>query len=1101
MPDPHFQKQYSHFCYTLKYLPGKTTYLDTPVLPTGAFTGNGTLPVDAELPSGTPVIASVSGPGDLGPYIVDRPENASRTIVIASAASLTGDGLTEVPNPAWDGSGAQPKLIKRDYGFGAAAGTVFLGDAQLPAANVTWGNAQITAIVPSGRRTGQLSVVTSLGRRSVLGVTLSVATPQMHAARPPAVVEAGGNVQAAVDAARPGDLILVKPGVHDEMVVMTKPVRLQGFGAATTAINVVTTPAESVQAWLDRMGNLLLSNPDYMLPNQPAMTPAPFQPGDVAAVVGDEGPGVMVLARNLDLEANGHCLGNFGAPTNEAYCLQNENDTAPAAVAIAQVSRGAQNSGGAGRRLVTVTTAASHLFASGNQVLIQGVTPNAYSGTKTISVTGPNRFTYTVTNNTGQPSLDSATAQLAPQSPLWRPNSRIDGLSLIGASNAPGVLVNGYAHYLEIANARIYTNSGTYAGGIQLGHPGAAAPFNDEDAHNDHVAIHNNMVTQNAANETGGGGGIVLGTGSSNYIVKSNFVAANLTAGNGGGIAHIGRSEVGVIDGNTVVFNESFVQGIGTNGGGIFIGGTPAAAGASTPGSGGVDVTNNLIQGNAAAGGDGGGLALLGFVGSDRVRLYNNMIANNVAGLAGGGVSIAGLPGGNGNAIVDIVHNTIVDNDSTGTAGGAFSSPLTSTPQPAGIAGRGSVTRVRIANSIVWHNRTFYFGRCTPPPGGRCGILPVGASDPTQYAEIQLTNRPYWDLANLSGSQFAPISSVLSSLSGPSSSANYLAGTNDVTYAASNSAAAPLFVKQYFNADRQHAYEVGETTGEATLISVPAALDEGGNFIRPQFGPLSLDDPASTPPNQRFGDYHVTGGLAGAALCSLFTGPCPASVPGALQLDFDGQPRPTGTPHRGADQASQTATPPLPPTLATIAPDGAMRGTSGIALTLTGSNLAGTTLVLVSGSGVSCSLNTSTATTVTATCNIAIDASLGAHNVGVEAPGGTSNTLTFTVVNVPAPSLSSIDPTSGLRGASGLAVTLTGTNLTGATAVNVSGNGVSCSVGSSTPTSVAATCSITAGAALGSRNCQRDGTRGNQQHGDLQRGQPAAPKPLHDRSQ
>ena len=72
VPDPHFQKQYSHFCYPLQYLPGKTTYLDTPVLPTGAFTGNGTFPVDAELPNRTPVIASVSGSRcDPGPYIVD----------------------------------------------------------------------------------------------------------------------------------------------------------------------------------------------------------------------------------------------------------------------------------------------------------------------------------------------------------------------------------------------------------------------------------------------------------------------------------------------------------------------------------------------------------------------------------------------------------------------------------------------------------------------------------------------------------------------------------------------------------------------------------------------------------------------------------------------------------------------------------------------------------------------------------------------------------------------------------------------------------------------------------------------------------------------
>ena len=84
---------------------------------------------------------------------------------------------------------------------------------------------------------------------------------------------------------------------------MTKPVRLQGVGALSTAINVVTTPAENIQAWLDKVGNLLLASPaadagSYLLPNQPAMTPAPFQSGDVAAVVGDEGPGVMVLGKN-----------------------------------------------------------------------------------------------------------------------------------------------------------------------------------------------------------------------------------------------------------------------------------------------------------------------------------------------------------------------------------------------------------------------------------------------------------------------------------------------------------------------------------------------------------------------------------------------------------------------------------------------------------------------------------------------------------------------------------------------------------------------------------------------------------------------------------
>ena len=96
---------------------------------------------------------------------------------------------------------------------------------------------------------------------------------------------------------------------------MTKPVRLQGAGALSTAINVVTTPAESIQAWLDKVGNLLLSTPAYLLPNQPAMTPAPFMPGDVAAVVGDEGPGVMVLEQGT---------GRLG-PTGECRTLTSGN--------------------------------------------------------------------------------------------------------------------------------------------------------------------------------------------------------------------------------------------------------------------------------------------------------------------------------------------------------------------------------------------------------------------------------------------------------------------------------------------------------------------------------------------------------------------------------------------------------------------------------------------------------------------------------------------------------------------------------------------------------------------------------------------------------
>ena len=34
-----FNPQYSTFCYTFQYMPGTTTYLDTPVVPVAAFAG------------------------------------------------------------------------------------------------------------------------------------------------------------------------------------------------------------------------------------------------------------------------------------------------------------------------------------------------------------------------------------------------------------------------------------------------------------------------------------------------------------------------------------------------------------------------------------------------------------------------------------------------------------------------------------------------------------------------------------------------------------------------------------------------------------------------------------------------------------------------------------------------------------------------------------------------------------------------------------------------------------------------------------------------------------------------------------------------------
>jgi FtsP/CotA-like multicopper oxidase with cupredoxin domain len=821
--DPYFNRRYSQFCYTFQYMPGTTTYLDTPVLPTGAFTGADQFPVDAELPDRTPVIASVNGPAlNIGPYVVDRGAGnaAARTIVITSA------GNVQVPNPFYDGIGsAQPQLITRDYGFGTSAlnGFVRLDGFAIPVAS--WSNTSITAVVPTGPafRTGQLTVERCLtpkvgngcaeSKESVAGITLTIVTPAAHLARPPRVVNAGERIQAAIDAATAGDLVLVRPGTYEEMLVMSKPVRLQGWGAESTRVHVIPSPAERLQAWRNGLSALLAARPGYLLPDQVnILGPAPFVDEAIASAFGGEGAGVLVLGQNLPTNPAGQCLG--GAAANEAYCLQNET--------------------------------------------------------------------------------------LAAANAAWRPNARIDGFSIHGASNAAGVMVNAYARFLQVSNNRIFNNLGDVAGGIRIGHAGAQLPLADENAMNTDVVIRNNIVSENAGLSAEGGGGIVIGTGSDRYLVRDNYVVANFTAGQGAGIAHIGRSARGTIDGNAVVFNESFDQAQTVSGGGIFIGGRPALAGGLTPGSGSVEVKNNLIQGNQAAAGDGGGIALVGVNGSEpavdrfRVDLFNNVIVNNEAALAGGGIALHDA------ASVRIVHNTIVHNDSLATAGAAFTSgPLTSVPQPAGIVSRGHSPALAavlgagfssplLVNSIVWENRSFYYG---PLPGG-VQIPGDPAPAPITYGLIRNAARPNWDLGVLgapAGSQLNPQFSVLTSTAG---------------YAASNTSVAPSFVAQYTNGARNQTIVRPETT----TIQTPAAFDEGGNFIRPLFGPLTLVNPAT---GRLIGDYHVTAGVAGQWLSGvggLF--PTVASIPTSLRRDFDGDARVDPVfprafePHRGADQVT-----------------------------------------------------------------------------------------------------------------------------------------------------------------------------------------------------
>jgi hypothetical protein len=787
--DPNFNRQYSQFCYTFQYLPGKTTYLDTPVVPVAAFAGPGQFPLDCEYADGTPVIYSVEGltaggSSFGGPYVGNQGDavsvNNQHRLRIISA------GTVEVPNPAYDGTAATTPTIPRDFGFGAlgAGSSVTVNGVALPI--VSWTNDLIVVRVPGTTPAGnhQIAVQRANGNSTINGVTLTLGS-YGNAATPPLVsptrrvVQPGQTIQQVIDAASPGDMILVPPGTYSELVIMNKKLRLQGWGAPSTVIQAAKFPAEKLQAWRDKINALLVADTYDLLPGQETGINLPNNEPDLFNT--EEAPGILVVA--------------------------------PAA----NKPNGAQ-----------------------------------------------------VFNNNR--------------------NARIDGLTITGADHGGGIFVNGYARFLEISNNRVVNNYGTFGGGIRVGHPNlidptvVAATDNQYggyvNALNNNVRIHHNHIAQNGgAGESGGG--VSMCTGSHNYQVAQNYICGNFTMGNGGGIGHIGRSNNGLIAYNTVLFNQSFNQGLGVNGGGIFVGGKASlAAGRPSPGSGSVTVSANMIQGNLAGAGDGGGIRAEFVNGLDVLRarssaslwyqltLINNMVVNNVAGLAGGGISLQDV------VTANIANNTVANNDSTGTAGAAFINANLSEAQPAGIVSRAHSTLLynaignspvvaqykrefsnpNMPNNIVWHNRSFFWQITTP----------------TSYELIPRAASPYWDLAVVGTSnpadQLSPSYSLLTDLTG-------YGGANNIT-------GDPLFVAWTFNGDRGQTIQMPELT---TSIATAPALDEGGNWIDVRFGPLTLWD-CSQAGCPLYRDYHLQNGSPAEAAGTLAIG-----VP---LVDFDGQSRP-----------------------------------------------------------------------------------------------------------------------------------------------------------------------------------------------------------------
>jgi hypothetical protein len=790
--DPAFTPGYSQFCYELPFMPGTTEYLDTPVVPTSAFAGAGYNNVDCAYPDQTPAIAEVDGDG-VGPWVA---AGTGHTLKITALGDQT------VTNHAYTGPQAttapfNQKTITRHYGFGATQGTGTVAitgpdGVAHKLTGVSWSDLSITGTVPTGvpscpiqqqaqyggstAQCGQLVITAGNGKQSIDTVTVTIG------GKAPTHIAASGSIQAAIDAANPGDLLIIDPtcnattgtvscepttsataknpavtsttnSTHDELVIMWKPVRLQGVGSASSVINATTHPAGKLDSWRARIACLF----GLSLQGTPVTNANTYDPtGVVQCGMTGTTPWTAYHTTPYTKDSTGQLLDAQVDPLPlEAIvgwdATQNGN--------LAQLLQEPTLMGALeGAGITVVGKGVSFPIPLNDPSAVAGGTLGSFPA-GTTQITGPvgiNNGSLSLTTGDGntqcKPSKTNPTNPF-PSNYMCNPSS-IDGVSITQSSQGGGgIFVHGWAHNLQIANNHIFSNAGTLSGGINLGQgefapsylqggttneaPGSCVsnsniPTGGQQPYcnNLNLNIHNNDISLNSSTgdelfsgTPAGAGGISICTGADYYKFNYNWVCGNLSSGDGGGVGHLGVSFNGDIEHNSILFNQSLNPTVPANGGGLLIMGTPdadpvcgsttdqdcvSAPTAITPSDGvgpNLVINANLIQGNASESGSGGGLRLQNVNGGDvlafpkqpsqwwNINITNNIIVNNVAGWDGAGISLLDALNTN------IAHNTVASNSTTASAGILFTAlgaPLASAPSNGaencyiGAAGSGS---------------------------------------------------------------------------------------------------------------------------------------------------------------------------------------------------------------------------------------------------------------------------------------------------------------------------------------------------------------------------------------------------------------------------
>ncbi len=233
----------------------------------------------------------------------------------------------------------------------------------------------------------------------------------------------------------------------------------------------------------------------------------------------------------------------------------------------------------------------------------------------------------------------------------------------------------------------------------------------------------------------------------------------------------------------------------------------------------------------------------------------------------------------------------------------------------------------------------------------------------------------------------------------------------------------------------------GTTTvaGAYTYVAAPtisSLTPTAGPLVGSQIVSINGSNLYSDAMTVTFGGTATPGGLKSPSFLKIGT---PGHAAGAVDVVVT-TPGGTATATGGYTYAPA-------PTVTGLAPTGGPVG-GAQAVVISGTDLTGTTAVTFGGTAATLGAVTATSVTVTTPAHAA-----GAVDVAVTTPGGTATAAgAYTYI---ASTITSLSPTSG-SAAGGQTVVLTGTNMTGATAVTFGGTAATL-VGTATATSVTVT--------------------------------------------